>query len=84
MVLSLRPNTAAQSTLTWQPTQVAEVCKHDIAVPAGGSGQQNPPVVGEDLQPGRVNYFIGNNPAKWHTNVPTYARVRYKNVYPGN
>ena len=40
-------------------------------------------VVGEEPQPGRVNYFVGNNPAKWHTNVPTYARVRCKNVYPG-
>ncbi len=43
----------------------------------------NPSVVGEDLQPGRVNYFIGNDPAKWHRNVPTYGQVRYKNVYPG-
>ena len=27
--------------------------------------------------------FIGNDPAKWHTNIPTYARVRYAEVYPG-
>jgi hypothetical protein len=39
--------------------------------------------VGEDPQPGKVNYFFGNNPALWHTSVPTYGRVRYKNVYPG-
>lgn len=44
---------------------------------------KNPIVIGEDQQPGRVNYFIGKDPAKWHTNVPTYAKVRYKNVYPG-
>jgi len=44
---------------------------------------KNPNVVGENLQPGRVNYFLGNNPAKWHRNVPTYGQVRYKNVYPG-
>ncbi len=43
----------------------------------------SPTVVGEGPQPGRVNYFFGNDPAKWHTNVPTYARVRYRNVYPG-
>ncbi len=42
-----------------------------------------PGVVGEDQQPGRVNYFIGKDPARWRRNVPTYARVRYKNVYPG-
>ena len=44
---------------------------------------QNPQVVGEDLQPGQVNYFIGKDPSKWHTNLPTYGKVRYKNVYPG-
>jgi hypothetical protein len=33
--------------------------------------------------PGKVNYFIGKDPAKWRTNVPTHARVRYRNVYPG-
>lgn len=44
---------------------------------------QSPAVIGEDPQPGRVNYFIGRDPVKWHTNVPTYARVRYQNVYPG-
>jgi hypothetical protein len=38
---------------------------------------------GIDELPGRVNYFIGNDPAKWRTNVPTYAKVRYRGVYPG-
>jgi hypothetical protein len=32
---------------------------------------------------GKVNYFIGNDPAKWRTNVPTFARVSYREVYPG-
>jgi beta-propeller repeat-containing protein len=40
-------------------------------------------VVGLEELPGKVNYFIGNDPKKWRTNVPTYAKVRYKNVYPG-
>jgi hypothetical protein len=38
---------------------------------------------GFDELPGKVNYFIGNDPKKWRTNIPTYAKVRYKNVYPG-
>ncbi|MFZ0521125.1 MAG: choice-of-anchor D domain-containing protein [Candidatus Acidiferrales bacterium] len=33
--------------------------------------------------PGRVNYFIGNNPEKWHTNIPSYEAVRYRGIYPG-
>ena len=40
-------------------------------------------VEGVDPLPGKSNYFAGNDPAKWHTDVPTYAKVRYTNVYPG-
>jgi hypothetical protein len=32
---------------------------------------------------GKVNYFIGNDPALWRTNIPTFAEVVYKEVYPG-
>ncbi|MGD0222420.1 MAG: SBBP repeat-containing protein [Terriglobia bacterium] len=39
--------------------------------------------VGLDKLPGRSNYFIGNDPKKWRTNVPTYAQVTYQGVYPG-
>jgi hypothetical protein len=45
--------------------------------------RNNSPVAGEDKQPGKVNYFLGANPALWHTNVPTYAQVRYSDIYPG-
>jgi hypothetical protein len=31
----------------------------------------------------RSNYFIGNDPARWRTDVPNYARVRYPGVYKG-
>jgi hypothetical protein len=40
-------------------------------------------VVGLDQLPGVSNYFIGNDPSKWLTNVPNYAKVEYQNVYPG-
>src|SRR5260370_1283797 len=33
--------------------------------------------------PGRTNYFIGNDPNQWPTEVPAYARVRYSGIYPG-
>jgi len=42
-----------------------------------------PRVSGLEELPGKVNYFIGNDPAAWRTNVPTYAKVRYDDVYPG-
>jgi hypothetical protein len=36
-----------------------------------------------DQLPGTANYFIGNDPAKWRTSVPTYAKVKYAGIYPG-
>ena len=41
-----------------------------------------PNVVGLNKLPGKSNYFIGNDPQKWRTNIPTYAKVRYGDVYP--
>jgi hypothetical protein len=43
----------------------------------------SPMVIGLDELPSRSNYFIGNDSTKWRTNVPNYAQVQYKNVYPG-
>jgi len=40
-------------------------------------------VTGADPLPGHANYFLGNDPKKWHTDVPTYAQVKYEGVYPG-
>src|SRR5467141_3621882 len=42
-----------------------------------------PQIAGTDPLPTKVNYFIGNDPKKWHTNVPAYARVKYEGIYPG-
>ncbi|MPZ67964.1 MAG: hypothetical protein GEU71_00345 [Actinobacteria bacterium] len=33
--------------------------------------------------PGKVNYFIGNDPSKWRSDVSTSARVSYRGVLPG-
>ncbi|MGA7592021.1 MAG: SBBP repeat-containing protein, partial [Candidatus Sulfotelmatobacter sp.] len=84
MVLSLRPNkTAAQSTLTVATNNKSQKSASTTLQFKLVGASSSPSVVGENLQPGRVNYFIGNDPSKWHRNVPTYSQVRYKNVYPG-
>src|SRR5688572_10547238 len=33
--------------------------------------------------PGKTNHLMGDDPEQWHTNIPTYAKVRYREVYPG-
>jgi hypothetical protein len=40
-------------------------------------------VSGVNELPGKSNYLTGNDPKQWRTNVPTYGRVRYENIYPG-
>jgi uncharacterized protein (TIGR03437 family) len=45
----------------------------------------NPHARGEALDrlPGVSNYYLGNDPKRWRTDVPHFARVRYHDVYPG-
>jgi pimeloyl-ACP methyl ester carboxylesterase len=40
-------------------------------------------VIGESPTGGRLNYLIGNDPARWHTDIPIYQSIVYRNVYPG-
>ena len=61
------------------------------ADPAGSSilrmriegASPNPKVSTLDELEGRSNYFIGNDPKKWVSNVPLYKKVRFQSVYPG-
>ena len=32
---------------------------------------------------GYANYFTGNDESKWHTHIPLFERVRYRDAYPG-
>ncbi len=40
-------------------------------------------IAGENELPGSVNYFLGNDPARWRTGVPSFAQVRVTDLYPG-
>jgi len=63
--------------------------------PAGKAAQQSairlsfpganssPAMAGADQQSAISSYFIGNNPAKWVAGAPNFARVRYREIYPG-
>ena len=43
----------------------------------------HPRIQDRDGLRGKSNYLLGNDPKKWRTNVPNYARVEYTDVYPG-
>jgi hypothetical protein len=39
--------------------------------------------IGRDKQETKVNYFIGDDSNKWHTDVATYSKVVYPQLYDG-
>jgi len=43
----------------------------------------NTEITGSDRLPGHSSYFIGNDPSRWHRNIPQFARLHYREVYPG-
>ena len=83
MVLSLRPSTVEPSLASVGTNSRNKRLPLTTLQFKLVGASPSPELVGEDQQLGRVNYFIGNDPAKWHRNLPTYAKVRCKNVYPG-
>jgi hypothetical protein len=42
-----------------------------------------PSFTGMDELKGKSNYLIGNQPDRWHTNIPNYRKVAERNIYPG-
>jgi hypothetical protein len=40
-------------------------------------------ISGEDRLPGTANFFLGNIPDDWRSNISTYGAVRYHELYPG-
>jgi hypothetical protein len=55
---------------------------HSIQMRLVGSDPATHALPAEPLQ-ARAHYFTGNDPAGWVTDVPTFGRVEYRNVYPG-
>lgn len=44
---------------------------------------RNPKFEFKERRPGIVNYFIGRDPERWRTSIPTFGRVSYRDLYPG-
>ena len=62
-----------------EPDKVEQAVVRMKLVHGRAAGQ----VRGLEKLPGMSNYFIGNDPKKWRTDVPHYARIEYEGVYPG-
>lgn len=72
-VLTLRQNKTEKNEAT-----VAKVLRMKTA-----GSQTASCIEGLNTLPGRSNYFSGNRPAEWKTDITNYERVKYSAVYPG-
>jgi len=77
-VLSLAPPTNAIRVSAGTSPVQSSVLRIRLA-----GANANPQVLGLDELPGKSNYLLGSDPKKWRTNVQNFARVEYRNVYPG-
>jgi hypothetical protein len=92
-VFSLRSKSSARAGAGRRGSRMPELNQRGMGNTREGSfsairmrllnGNAAPLIAATDLLPGKSNYFRGNNPKNWHTNVSQYGRVAYQNVYPG-
>jgi len=73
--LFLTPN---EAVLSLRKDENASVLRMKL-VGANGNAQLS----GREELQGKVNYLIGNDRKKWHTDIPTFRRVQYADVWPG-
>lgn len=61
----------------------ADSCEQIVVKAAFENANPNLSVIGENIMEYKCNYFIGNDPNNWHTDVPNYTGIIMKDVYPG-
>lgn len=72
---------AAQFTL-YQATASGAASSRTVRMQfAGANGRA--PVSGAEEMSGKINYFIGSDPARWRTGVAAFAQVLVGGLYPG-
>jgi len=59
-----------------------EVSGHAFQVLFEGANP-HPRITGQAKQPEYHNYFIGDDPSKWASDVSLYSEVHYQDLYPG-
>src|SRR5208282_1953682 len=78
-----RPRHSASSPSSGKDQErTAEVRSEVVRVKIAGANPRAG-IEGIDQLTAKSNYFIGNDPKKWRTSIPTYSKVRYRDVYPG-
>jgi uncharacterized protein (TIGR03437 family) len=80
VVLSLERQQPAPAAKKGQPPAAASADTLRMSL-IGANAKAS--AVGLAPQAGVVSYFIGNDPKKWRSGIPTYGKVDYAQIYPG-
>ncbi len=62
----------------WQSTAPSTILRFQTL-----AANPHPQLIVSNPIPGKSNYFLGDNPVQWRTNVPSYGKVTYHELYPG-
>lgn len=83
--LSLTDSAAVLTLRTPVPTERSSSmpCESAFVRMELAGASTHPKIGGEERTGGTVNYFMGNDPTKWLSGIPTYRTVKYTGVYPG-
>src|SRR3989442_4986804 len=85
-VLALREGASARNVVDGSPAakrERGEALRGTVLRMRFVGANPAPAVAGVGELPGKSSYFVGNDTKKWRTNVPAYAKVEYRDVYPG-
>src|SRR5262245_51572428 len=83
VVSLVSPHNTTLRPLTLKPTPPPAITRESVLGIEFVGAKDQVEIAGSDLLPGVSNYYIGDDPHHWATGVPHYARVQYRNVYPG-
>src|SRR6185295_8748551 len=65
------------------PTEAVVVMNQEQITMQIVGANENAQADASDVLNTTVNYFLGDEPRRWQTGIPTYAKARYLSVYPG-
>ncbi len=75
--------TGNEAVLSLQKPKKDDSAKNAVVKMRIEDANQMANAVGLDETEGKSNYFIGNDPNRWRTNVSNFKRVKYESVYSG-
>ena len=75
--------TGNEAVLSLQNQKKTDSAKNAVVKMRVEEANPSANVVGLDETESKSNYFIGNDPNRWKTNVSNFKRVKYESIYSG-